>query len=141
MQKELWARTRVNIPRGRAKREKKARSTMPRMISGIIMGSMVRYSIILIRRPPAAFVLNLSAGLCMAIPTAPRVPSRAARKLEIRARTRLFLRAANMARSLNSSTYQPGLKPLHTALWRLSLKEYTITNAMGTYIKVKIKPI
>ena len=44
MQKAVWAMTRVPMPKGMPMREKNAMNTMPRMISGIIMGRVETYS-------------------------------------------------------------------------------------------------
>jgi hypothetical protein len=44
-----------------------------------------------------------------------------------------------MVRSWNSSTYQRRVNPPHTPLERASLKEYTMSTAMGRYRKANTK--
>ena len=102
----------VVIPNGRPSREKNARNTMPRIISGVIMGSIEIYS--------TTFLVRA----CILVkPTAPRVPMTAAASEEDSPSTMLFTSASNMALSRNSVSYQRREKPLHMVEMRFSLKE------------------
>ena len=104
--------TRVVIPKGSPSREKKAIKTIPRMISGIIMGRVERYSM------GPAVRLRMRC-----IPTAPRVPITAAERQERVARRRLFPSASKIAASRNSVPYHRRENPSHTELSRPPLKE------------------
>ena len=44
MEKAVWAMTRAPMPKGIPTREKKAMNTIPKMISGIMMGRVEIYS-------------------------------------------------------------------------------------------------
>ncbi len=104
--------TKVVMPKGSPSREKKAINTIPRMISGIIIGRVERYSM--------APLVRLRSRC---IPTAPRVPMTAAPRQERAARIRLLPKASKMAASRSSTLYHRREKPSHTELSRPSLKE------------------
>ena len=108
------------MPKGSPSREKNAMNTMPRMISGVMMGSMEIYS--------TTFLVRA----CIFVkPTAPSVPMTAAASEEESPSTMLFTSASNMALSLNSVSYQRSEKPPHTLDILLSLNEYTTTSTIG----------
>jgi hypothetical protein len=113
--------TKVNIPKGKARREKNARKVMPKIISGVIIGKMERYSNILtldnLRRVKIiGFDNDAMFVLIRVIPDAPKVPIAADAKLVRMPRIKEFANASNMERSLKSSAYQYKLKPPHTEL-------------------------
>ena len=87
-------------------------NTMPRMISGIMIGSVAMYSI-------TPFPLSST----FAEPTAPSVPMTAAAREDETPRIMLFKSASKSERSRNSSAYHLSEKPSHTELILLSLKE------------------
>jgi hypothetical protein len=128
-----------------AKREKKARNVMPRIISGVIIGRIERYSIAF----PAAVRVFINgvwgraarAARERVIPHAPRVPITAARKLVRKPRIRLLLKASNIDLSLKSSAYQCREKPAHKELTLVWLNEKTITRRIGKYITASTKII
>ena len=72
----------VVMPKGRPMSEKNVMNTMPRMISGIMMGSVERYSI--------GFLLRACKRVKA---TAPSVPIKAAQTLEHRPSTMLLMSA------------------------------------------------
>ena len=112
MQKVVWERIRVPMPKGMPSIPKNAMNTMPRMISGVMRGRLVRYSITLRLR-----------GRTRSNPTAPSVPTTPAAKLAESPRIRLLPSAWNMALSANRVRYHFSEKPPHTLESLLSLKE------------------
>ena len=102
----------VVMPNGRPISEKNTIKTMPRMISGIMIGSVEMYSTI-----PCPLICTFAE------PTAPSVPMTAAASEDETPRMMLFISASNIDRSRNSSSYHLSEKPSHTELILLSLKE------------------
>ena len=117
------------MPKGRPNREKNAMNTIPRMISGIIIGRVETYS-------TADLVLKFT----FVMPNAPSVPITPALKLLITPKIRVLPRASKIALSRNSSVYHLRENPDQTELSLLSLKEYRITKKMGTYIRKSKTP-
>ena len=102
----------VVMPNGRPISEKKTMNTMPRMISGIISGSVEMYS-----------MMPLPLSWTFDEPTAPSVPMTAAAHEDETPRMMLFRSDSKSARSRNSSSYHLSEKPSQTELILLSLNE------------------
>ena len=66
------------------------------------------------------------------------VPSTVETTVLITAINRLFIRASKTRRFWNSEAYQSSVKPVHTALIRDSLKEYSARINSGRYKKASI---
>ncbi len=93
-------------------REKKAINTMPKIISGTIMGKAERYS-----------TAPWPRSRTFVMPKAPSVPTTPAAAQLAPPSTSVLRRASNMARSRKSRAYHCSEKPPHTELILLSLKE------------------
>jgi hypothetical protein len=120
MEKAVWAMTSVSIPKGRSIREKTDKNTIPRMISGIMMGSM-----------EAVAIASPSRVFFRCIPTAPIVPMTTAHRHVSPAKMRLLTSASRRSRSRKSSPYHFSENPPHTEEIFDSLKEYTTVSRMG----------